>query len=187
MAKTTQNKYGIILRPRLIFLPFERICDQSFFDGQPSNLRARSKCLRKRQVKSNFYAASNLVIYGKKKGRRERHWIAHLLIALLFFLRTLKCEWNTWCRFLTHQPVCVNFTSYFYSLQKCARGVSDSTMEWISLFKAFIFSPPYKSRRMSLFFSLIMGRYARAHSEIWKEMFSRVRPHDQNCGDTTVM
>ena len=185
MAKTTQNRYVIISAQRLRFLPFERICDRWFLDRQPPNLRAQSNCLRKRQVNSNFSAASNPVIY-PQKARRVIHWIAYLLVPLLFFLRTLACEWNTWCRFLTHQPVCVNFTSYFYSLQKCARGVSDSTMEWISLFKAFIFSPPYKSRRMSLFFSLIMGRYARAHSEIWKEMFPTVRPHNQHW-DKTIM
>ena len=72
MAKTRQKKYVIILAQRLRFLPFERICDRWLFDGQPPNLRVQSKCLRKRQVKSNFSAASNPAKYPQKT-QKERH------------------------------------------------------------------------------------------------------------------
>ena len=190
MAKTTQNKYGIILGQRLIFLPFERICDQWFFDGQPSNLRARSKCLRKRQVKSNFSAASNPVIYGKKsaKGKTLNCSLAHssslLPTNLEMWVKYLVSIFNpptSLCQlhklFLT--TFCICFTKV---CERCFWFDNEMNRPLESCY----FFLPYKSRRMSLFFSLIMEIYARAHSEILKKMFSRVRPHDQYW-DKTIM
>ena len=153
MAKTKQNKYGIILGQRLIFLPFERICDQWFFDGQPSNLRARSKCLRKRQVKSNFSAASNPVIYGKKsaKGKTLNFSLAHsssfLPTNLEMWVKYLVSIFNpptSLCQlhklFLT--TLCIFFTKV------CERRFwFDNGMN--RPFESFYFFPPYKSRRMS--------------------------------------
>lgn len=170
MAKTTRNKYGIILGQRLIFLPFERICDRWFFDGQPPNLRAQSKCLRKRQVKSNFSAASNPVIYPKKsaKGKTLNCSPAHSC-------SLLPTNLEMWVKYLVSifnppTSLCQLHKLFLTTFCICFTKVSERRF-WFDNgmnrpFESFYFFPPCKSRRMSLFFSLIMGRYARAHSDV---------------------